>query len=194
MQNFIIKLFEFFTSSDIKDFEVIKPEIVEPKEVMEKYRLANTKELFNIYGIPTEKPKFLETIDLPYPMRLNWDKKIIVNKMRCHRLVASDFENIFHEIENHYGYDEIKELGIDLFGGCFNFRKMRGGSDLSRHSWGIAIDLDTERNGLKTPFNKANFSKPEYNKLHEIFEKYGFLNLGKEKNFDSMHWEKGIKL
>jgi hypothetical protein len=36
---------------------------------------------------------------------------------------------------------------------------------------------------------KALFSKPEYTKLHEIFEKHGFENLGKVKGYDAMHWQ-----
>lgn len=145
-----------------------------------------------IYGQPSENPRFLKTIKLPYPMRLSWDKNVIVTKMRCHEKVADDFLNIFQEILNDYGLDRIKKYGLDIFGGCFNFRKMRNGRDWSRHSWGIAIDLDPENNGLNTNFRDARFSSQKYDKLHEIFEKHGFLNLGKEKGFDAMHWEKGI--
>jgi hypothetical protein len=103
--------------------------------------------------------------------------------------VADNFIAVFNELLATYGYDKIKELGIDLFGGCFNYRKMRGGNALSMHSWGIAIDISPSANGLKTPFNKALFSKPEYAKMHEIFEKHGFINLGKTKGYDAMHWE-----
>ena len=88
-----------------------------------------------------------------------------------------------------YGLAKIQELGIDLFGGCFNFRSMRGGSDYSRHSWGIAIDLDPERNQLKETSRTARFARPEYDKLHEIFEKYGFENMGKVKGYDWMHFQ-----
>ena len=109
--------------------------------------------------------------------------------MRVHKKVAQDFTNVFNELLQVYGLQKIQELGIDLFGGCFAFRAMRGGSDYSRHSWGIAIDLDPERNKLKTPYLKSNFSKQEYKKLHEIFEKHGFINLGKQKGYDAMHWE-----
>lgn len=151
--------------------------------------MLTTKQIISIYGKPTQQGGYLTTIKLPYPMRLAWDKKTKVTKMRCHKLVAEDFLGVFNDILDHYGYEKIVELGIDLFGGCFNFRAMRGGSNYSRHSWGIAIDLHPEANGLKTPFNKALFSKPEYTKLHEIFEKHGFENLGKVKGYDAMHFE-----
>lgn len=174
----------------IKWFIYMNPPIVDKPT----YRFATTKELMVVYGKPQENPNYLVTIELPYPMRLSWDKDIIVTKMRCHKAVAADFLNIFYELLEAYGIIKIQQLGIDLFGGCFNYRKMRGGSDWSRHSWGIAIDLDPERNGLKTKFKKAQFSKPEYKEMFRIFYKYGFLNLGKEENRDVMHFEKGIKI
>ena len=152
--------------------------------------MLNTKQIIQIYGQPNQQGSYLTTIQLPFPMRLAWDKKTSVNKMRVHKKVAQDFTNVFNELLKVYGLQKIQELGIDLFGGCFAFRAMRGGSDYSRHSWGIAIDLHPEANGLKTPYSKSNFSKPEYKKLHEIFEKNGFVNLGKEKGYDAMHFEK----
>ncbi len=152
--------------------------------------MLKTNEILNKYGKPNQNGTYLVSIKLPYPMRLAWDKKTTVTKMRVHKKVAQDFTNVFNDLLNHYGLAKIQELGIDLFGGCFAFRAMRGGSDYSRHSWGIAIDLDPERNQLKTPYLKSNFSKQEYKKLHEIFEKHGFINLGKQKGYDAMHWEK----
>jgi len=153
--------------------------------------MLKTSQIIAKYGKPNQQGSYLTTIKLPYPMRLAWDKKVKVTTMRCHKLVANDFQKVFAELLAHYGYEKLVELGIDLFGGCFNFRAMRGGSDYSRHSWGIAIDLDPERNQLKTPYLKSNFSKQEYKKLHEIFEKHGFINLGKQKGYDAMHFEKG---
>ena len=151
--------------------------------------MLKTNEILNKYGKPNQNGTYLVSIKLPYPMRLAWDKNTKVNTMRCHKLVAQNFTDVFNDLLAHYGLAKIQELGIDLFGGCFNFRAMRGGSDYSRHSWGIAIDLDPERNQLKTPYLKSNFSKQEYKKLHEIFEKHGFINLGKQKGYDAMHWE-----
>ena len=151
--------------------------------------MLTTQKIKSIYGVPNQQGSYLTTIQLPYPMRLAWDKNTKGKTMRCHKLVAKDFLNVFNDLLAHYGYEKIVELGIDLFGGCFSFRAMRGGSDYSRHSWGIAIDLDPERNQLKTPYLKSNFSKQEYKKLHEIFEKHGFINLGKQKGYDAMNWE-----
>ena len=151
--------------------------------------MLKTNEIIDKYGKPNQNGTYLVSIKLPYPMRLAWDKNTKVNTMRCHKLVAQNFTNVFNDLLNHYGLAKIQELGIDLFGGCFNFRAMRGGSDYSRHSWGIAIDLDPERNTLKETSKTARFARPEYDKLHEIFEKYGFENMGKVKGYDWMHWQ-----
>lgn len=152
--------------------------------------MLKTNEIIKKYGKPNQQGSYLTTIKLPYPMRLAWDKNTKVTTMRCHKLVANDFINVFEEILEHYGYEKIVELGIDLFGGCFNFRQMRGGSDYSRHSWGIAIDLDPERNQLKESKKTARFARPEYKPMIDIFYKYGFIGLGVEKDYDWMHWEK----
>lgn len=152
--------------------------------------MLKTNEIIKKYGKPNQQGSYLTTIKLPYPMRLAWDKNSKVTTMRCHKLVANDFVNVFKEILEHYGYEKIVELGIDLFGGCFNFRQMRGGFDYSRHSWGIAIDLDPERNQLKESKKTARFARPEYKPMIDIFYKYGFIGLGVEKDYDWMHWEK----
>lgn len=151
--------------------------------------MITTQEAINKYGKPNEEGSYLISIDLPYPMRLAWDLNTTVNKIRCHKLVADNFKKVFSELKSVYGYEKLKELGIDLFGGCFNFRAMRGGSDYSRHSWGIAIDLDPTRNLLKETSKTARFARPEYKNMIDIFYKHGFVSLGREKNYDWMHFE-----
>lgn len=151
--------------------------------------MLNTTQLKAKYGEPSANPNFLTTIVLPYPMKLAWDKTQTTKKMTCHKLVASKFVKVFEQILETYGLEKIQELGIDIFGGCFNFRVMRGGTELSKHSWGVAIDLDPERNQLKETSKTARFARPEYKKMIDIFYANGFLSLGREKNYDWMHFE-----
>jgi len=152
--------------------------------------MITTKQLISKYGKPNVTGVgYLVTINLPYPMRLAWDLNTKVSRMSCHKLVTDKFLAVFDDLLKHYGYAKIVELGIDLFGGCFNFRKMRGGSDWSRHSWGLAVDLDPARNLLKETSKTARFARPEYKPMIDIFYKHGFVSLGKEKGYDFMHFE-----
>ncbi|MDD1538628.1 M15 family metallopeptidase [Riemerella anatipestifer] len=142
------------------------------------------------FGTPQQDGRgYLTTIDLPYPMRLAWDRNIVVRKMTCHKDIAIPLKEVFKDLLNHYGYNRIKELGIDLFGGCFNYRAMRGGTSWSVHAWGLAIDLDPARNKLRETAKTARFARPEYKPMIDIFYKHGFINLGVERNYDWMHFQ-----
>lgn len=151
-----------------------------------------TAQIVKKYGQPTNDGEYLVSIDLPFPMRIAWDTKTTVNRMRVHRLAATAFINVFNDLLKHYGLAEIQRLGIDLFGGCFNFRRMRGGSEWSRHSWGIAIDLDSARNPLRASSKTARFARPEYRPMIEIFAKHGFISYGVLFDYDWMHFELAV--
>lgn len=151
--------------------------------------MITDNQLYAKYGKPGDASN-LVTIYLPYPMRLAWDPHVVVSKIQCHKLIAPNLTAVFKDILAHYGLAKIQELGIDLYGGCVNVRLMRGSkTKWSRHAWGTAIDLSPALNGLKTTWAKSQFSKPEYRPMIDIFYKHGFINLGKEKNYDAMHFE-----
>lgn len=138
------------------------------------------------FGKPGEG---LQMIDLPYPMRLAWDKRSIVKKTTCHSLVALPLKRIFTRTLEHYGSSRLSELGLDLFGGCFNNRSKVGGTSKSMHAYGIAIDLDPDRNQLKWDRRKAVFAKPEYDAFWNIVEAENAVSLGRCKNYDWMHFQ-----
>jgi len=151
--------------------------------------MLTTAQIIAKYGQPGSSN--LIQLEIPYPMRIAWDVNTKVTKIQVHKLVAPKLKAVFDELLETYGLAKIQQLGIDLFGGCYNYRKQRGGSDWSRHAWGIAIDLDPARNQLKQTSKTAQFAKPEYKKMIEIFYKHGFVGLGPEKNYDFMHFEIG---
>lgn len=62
---------------------------------------------------------------------------------------------------------EIAKHGMDQFSGCYNFRPKRGGSSLSMHAYGAAIDMDAAHN----PFRSTHFTMPP--EVVAIFAKTG---------------------
>lgn len=167
--------------------------------------MLNNLQMVTRFGEPGD-PDNLTVISSPYPMRIAWDPAKITARIQCHKLAAHAFLNVFTDLVSIYGMDKLRSLGIDLYGGCVNFRPMRGTENkyqaalkaknaklaatfLSKHSWGTAIDLDPSRNMLKESSKTARFAKPEYVQMNDIFYKHGFIGLGREQNRDWMHFE-----
>lgn len=120
-----------------------------------------------------------------YPIKFDGQK---VSVIRIHRLVADRLEAALKDIINHYGEDIEKVApGACNYSGAYNFRKTRGGSSQSIHSWGLAIDFDAEYNALKTSAPKARLSQDIYKPFLDILEHHGFLSLGRRSNKDWMH-------
>jgi len=138
----------------------------------------------NFFGDVGDNQKRLQ---LPYPHRLSWDKRKIVNSIYCNTKVHYSLNKVLTNVLNHYGIEEIKRLRLDIWGGCLNVRKMRGGTKWSTHSWGVALDYDPENNSLKWGREKASFAKPDYDKWWEFWEEEGWTSLGRTKNYDWMH-------
>lgn len=142
----------------------------------------------SIFGAPGNKIP-LVSVTLPYAMKLSWDSSSSITKISCHKLVAEAVRLIFEETYNHYGEEQIERLGLDLYGGCFNDRSIVGGTSKSMHSWGIAIDLDPDHNGLNTHSPKARFSAGEYVAFWEIVEDQGGVSLGRLRDYGWMHFQ-----
>jgi hypothetical protein len=73
-----------------------------------------------------------------------------IKSLRIHRLCAQSLARVLLAIWEAAGRDQKKvdAWGASIYGGAYNFRLMRGGSSLSMHSYGCAIDLDPARNAF----------------------------------------------
>ncbi len=96
---------------------------------------------------------------------------------------------ILDRVLAHYGKDQIAALGLDRYGGSYNNRRMRNGTQLSTHAFAAAWDWDPARNALRTPFHKSQFGKPEYAAFIDAHEAEGWISLGRARNMDSMHFQ-----
>ena len=126
-------------------------------------------------------------LELPFAMRLAWDLKTTVRRFSIHEMVHDSALRVLNRVFAHYGEREIRRLHLDLFGGCLNVRRMRGGSAWSMHSWGIAIDFDPAGNQLQWGRDKARLARPEYDPFWRFWREEGWLSLGQARDFDWMH-------
>jgi hypothetical protein len=126
-------------------------------------------------------------VDLPFPMVLAWDLSNQIHRFSIHRKAADSAKRALAKALGHYGYDRLRELRLDRFGGCLNQRTMRGGHAPSMHSWGIAIDFDPDRNQLRWGRDRAQMARVEYKPFLDFWEAEGWISLGRERNYDWMH-------
>lgn len=126
----------------------------------------------------------LTTITPPYPMFYDGKK---VSKISVHKKAAESLLQVLKKIKAITTEAERKQYGLDQFGGVFNFRRKRGGTSLSTHSWAIAIDLAVALNG----FGVAYGSQPNMMPLKVVaaFEEEGWTWGGLWSNADAMHFQ-----
>lgn len=84
----------------------------------------------------------------PWRMVLAWDEHALVKSILIHKKCAPSLATVLQAIWEFYGRDQTKidAVNLDLYGGAYNFRLKRGGTTLSMHSYGCAIDLDPQHN------------------------------------------------
>ncbi len=178
-----------FDSLEVRLERDQEPEIWRPEELPDENpnnwpKQTPETELVQHYGeVNTSQTR----IQLPYPHKLSWKTTSVINSFPCHEKVHDSMKRVLNRVFEHYGLEEIKRLRLNLWGGCLNVRKMRGGSRFSMHSWGIAVDYDPVKNKLKWGRDKASFAKPEYDMWWKFWEEEGWVSLGRQRNFDWMH-------
>ena len=133
-------------------------------------------------GLPTvEEPegwrsKILTTIQLPETLPLSWDLSVNVSRISCHKVIAYQLSAILREIMEEGLWPRLRS-----YGGCYCWRATRGGTRLSTHSWGIAVDFAVATNQLGTPGDMDRG-------IVEIFEAAGWTWGGRWGRPDPMHF------
>ncbi|RFC65028.1 hypothetical protein DYI37_03955 [Fulvimarina endophytica] len=126
-------------------------------------------------------------IEIPFDMVLAYDRGVRARRMSLHEKVAPSALRVLERVAQLYSAKERAELGLNLFAGSLNVRRMRGGSAYSMHSWGIAIDFDNARNPLNAGRPEARLSHADALPFWQAWEAEGWLSLGRARNFDWMH-------
>ena len=155
----------------------------------EQRRYPTQVDVPSFYGQPGSSLATAGICKLPIPFPLAWDVSSRVTQFRCHQKVAEPMSRVFAEAVKHYGEDQYRKLRLDLFGGCYNYREMRGGSAVSMHAYGIAFDLDPERNQLRWDSTRAAFARDEYIPFMNIVVSNGGTPAGYAWDGDFMHFQ-----
>jgi hypothetical protein len=145
------------------------------------------KDAIRFFGQPGENQTRLE---LPFPLRYEGDHGVVeLHHVSCNTRVKDALARIWDRTLDHYGHKRIVELRLDVFGGCLNVRRKRGGSEWSMHAFGAAWDVDPARNQLHWGRDRAALARPEYDAFWQIVEAEGAVSLGRTRNFDWMHFQ-----
>lgn len=132
------------------------------------------------YGEPGEDN--LVTFDFPYPMF--YDGKQVA-RSRCHKKVKDSLLRVLTQIKPFLSNPNVADEAQD-YAGIYNFRDKRGSSSLSRHAWGIAIDLDADDNTFKMSWPVAADMAWE---IIKAFAREGWTSAAVFWGYDAMHFE-----
>lgn len=138
----------------------------------------------SFYGPPGQNQV---KITPPYDMVLAWDESVRLSHIRVHEKVADSVLRVLTRARDELGREKLVDLGLHKFGGSSRVRKMRGGSLLSLHSWGVAIDFDPGRNRLRWGSDRARLSAHDAVPWWEMWEEEGWTSLGRARDYDWMH-------
>lgn len=132
---------------------------------------------------PTWYAENTEVVELPFPMRLSWRPAEEVQRIRCHKKVTISLLDALEEIGRFRGEAWLRKQNYDLYGGCFNWRTVRGRTQkLSTHAWAIAIDLNPHLGALGKPSAMPDF-------IVDAFCLRGWIWGGEFSRRDGMHFQ-----
>ena len=167
----------------------VAPEETAPERPA-RWPTDDINDLFEFYGHPDMErgvaPQSVP-VTFPYPMQLTWGGRGWISRVFVHELIRDSLEHILARILSEFGEEGIRRHGLDQYGGLTNVRMMRGSTNkISRHSFGIAIDINPNENSLRTPWpEKATMPRAAI----RCFEEEGWTSFAKVRGFDAMHFQ-----
>lgn len=174
------------TELGIEKFQTYQRQIDAPSAVIahQPTVFPRQRDCLAFYGAPGTGHV---SITLPYAMKLAWDPTKKITSININAKCAESAKRALTKILNHYGTAKLSELGLDLYGGCYANRAMRGGTALSMHAYAAALDINPAANQLRWDHRTAAMAKPECAYFLDAFEAEGWISLGRERDFDWMH-------
>jgi hypothetical protein len=128
---------------------------------------------------PGWKADYIVKTTQPFPIPLAGDSGRNATAVRCHRVLAPLFEEVFRRIEADGLTRTVKAVR-----GCYSFRPKRNGVKPSTHSCRIAIDPNPNTNPMGTTGDMGP-------RLVAVFGGHGFTWGGRWNcgNKDPMHFQ-----
>lgn len=142
---------------------------------------ASREELYDLFGDPLD-PGYWKAYggfcktpsELNHVFAYQWENE---NGFWCNKLLIPIFSRVYKKI-----VEQDLSGSLETFDGCYALRYIRGGKELSTHSWGIAVDHNAKTNLLGADGDMSS-------SVVEIFESEGFYWGGRFKRKDPMHFE-----
>ncbi|MDQ0454635.1 M15 family metallopeptidase [Rhizobium paknamense] len=95
----------------------------------------------------------LVLVPIPWKAVAAWDASLTIKSFRVHAKVAESLGRVLGTVWEGLGRSQkaAEAKNLQLIGGGYNWRQMRGKPALSMHAYGCAVDIDPAHNGLGDP-------------------------------------------
>ena len=139
---------------------------------------AMVKEMFGDFQIKERDGTWITTEPSWREKNIQVKKMPILGNTRCHRLMWGPLEGALNQIVDEGLANTLSVEDFKKSGGCYAPRRINrfdAGGSISRHAWGIAIDI--------------NINSSYHPRVVEIFNSWGFAWGGTWTSPDEMHFE-----
>ena len=139
---------------------------------------AMVKEMFGDFQIKERDGTWITTEPSWREKNIQVKRMPILGNTRCHRLMWGPLEGALNQIVDEGLANTLSVEDFKKSGGCYAPRRISrfdAGGSISRHAWGIAIDINT----------KSSY----HPRVVEIFNSWGFAWGGTWTSPDEMHFE-----